>query len=330
MLASQKEAVWDFLSLAEDYLKDRQKRSLPTPSFDDAPLRFVDAQPASAPVAETQTASDTGASLSARAGAIFQRKDQASSRSAQVRPDASGRSSNSPARPSSPSSGGLTSGGQSAPPAALVIEPAPIAQLPNGVGIDPSLTLETLAGDSLEKIGAEASACRRCHLCDSRAHVCVGVGVSTPQVLVIGEGPNAEEDEASMPFVGESGALLDKMLSAIGLSRDKNVYLTNVVKCRPPLNREPAPEEQAACSAYLLRQVAVTRPRAILCVGRIPSQALLGTREPITRLRGRAFSFRGIPLFPAYHPNALLRDESLKRPAWEDLKRVRDYLNQNA
>jgi DNA polymerase len=315
MLASQKEAVWDFLSLAEDYLKDGQKRSLPKPGFDDSPLRFQETKASPGQPDTVPPEGEAGASLSVRAGAIFQKKDQAAHRAASERPS---------------SSAAPASRGANPQPAALVIEPAPIAQLPNGVGIDPLGSLEPMPGDSLEKIAAEIGACRRCHLCEARARATPGTGVPAPQVLVIGEGPNAEEDEAGLPFVGEAGALLDKMLSAIGLSRDKNVYLTTVVKCRPPLNREPAPEEQAACSAYLLRQVAIARPRCVLCVGRVPSQALLGTREPITRLRGRAFSFKGIPLFPTYHPSALLRDESLKRPAWEDLKRLRDYLNQNA
>ncbi len=144
--------------------------------------------------------------------------------------------------------------------------------------------------------------------------------------MVVGEGPGAEEDKQGMPFVGPAGQLLDKMLASIGLSREKNAFIANVVKCRPPMNRDPAPDEQAACAPYLSRQIAVLRPRYILSAGRISTQALLGVREPVTRLRGRFHDFRGIPLLATYHPSALLRDESLKRPAWEDLKLLRDRM----
>jgi DNA polymerase len=181
-------------------------------------------------------------------------------------------------------------------------------------------------GDSLEAIAAEVLACSRCRLADTRKKAVPGQGVDAPLVMVIGEGPGAEEDAQGRPFVGPAGKLLDKMLASVGLDRDRNCFIANVVKCRPPGNRDPEPDERAACGAYLRRQIALLRPKAILCVGRVAAQALLGTTETIGRLRGRWMRFENLPLLATYHPSALLRDESLKRPAWEDLKLLREFL----
>lgn len=180
--------------------------------------------------------------------------------------------------------------------------------------------------ESLEDIRAQAVRCLKCRLAASRTHAVFGQGVERPLVLVVGEGPGAEEDKSGKPFVGPAGQLLDKMLASIGLSRDSNVYIANIVKCRPPMNRDPAPDEQAACLPYLDRQLAVLRPKAILALGRIPSQALLKSRDGIGKLRGTVWDFQGLPLVPTYHPSALLREESLKRPAWEDLKLLKSVL----
>jgi uracil-DNA glycosylase len=144
--------------------------------------------------------------------------------------------------------------------------------------------------------------------------------------MVVGEGPGAEEDATGLPFVGPAGKLLDKMLSSIGLSRDTNCFIANVVKCRPPLNRDPQPDERDACMGYLRRQIALVRPVAILCVGRVAASALLGTEEGVGRLRGHWRELEGRPLLVTYHPSALLRDEALKRPAWEDLKLFRERI----
>ncbi len=182
--------------------------------------------------------------------------------------------------------------------------------------------------DSLEAIAAEVRSCSRCRLADTRKKAVPGQGVDAPLVMVIGEGPGAEEDTQGLPFVGPAGKLLDKMLSSVGLSRDSNCFIANVVKCRPPGNRDPAPDERAACGAYLRRQIALVRPKALLCVGRVAAQALLGTTETIGRLRGRWMRFENLPLIATYHPSALLRDESLKRPAWEDLKLLREFLSE--
>lgn len=180
--------------------------------------------------------------------------------------------------------------------------------------------------EALKTLEARARACVACALSAARKNVVFGQGVPAPAVLVVGEGPGAEEDNQGLPFVGASGKLLDKMLASIGLFRDENCYIANVVKCRPPNNREPAPDERAACMPFLREQIRLLKPKAILCAGRTAAQAVLGTTEGINRLRTRTHDLGGIPLVATYHPSALLRDESLKRPAWEDLKRLRDIV----
>lgn len=196
------------------------------------------------------------------------------------------------------------------------------ADLPAGAAV-----AKAPGDDSLEAIAAEAMRCQRCRLSAGRNRVVPGQGRKCPLVMVIGEGPGAEEDKFGLPFVGPAGQLLDKMLAAISLSRDANCFISNIVKCHPPMNRDPAPDEQAACMPYLDRQIAILRPRAFLAVGRIPAQALLATKDGIGKLRGRIHQFHGLPLVATYHPSALLRDESLKRPAWEDLKLLKSILD---
>jgi DNA polymerase len=182
-------------------------------------------------------------------------------------------------------------------------------------------------GDSLDRIAADVASCAACGLAQGRQRAVPGEGVEAPLVLVIGEGPGADEDREGRPFVGAAGQLLDRMLAAIKLSRGGNCFIANTVKCRPPRNRDPLPEETSACASFLTRQIKLLKPRAILCVGRIAVQTLLGTAEGIGRLRGRFFDYQGIPLLPTYHPSALLRDETLKKPAWEDLKLLREKLS---
>jgi DNA polymerase len=180
--------------------------------------------------------------------------------------------------------------------------------------------------ESIAEIASRIACCERCVLCQTRTNVVPGIGPERPLVMVIGEGPGADEDAKGEPFVGKAGQLLDKMLLAIGLSRKENCFIANVVKCRPPENRDPAPEEAAACAPFLEAQIAALKPRAILAVGRVAAQNLLKTTDGIGKLRGRVFDYGGIPLMPTYHPSALLRDENLKRPAWEDLKRFKTEL----
>ncbi len=181
--------------------------------------------------------------------------------------------------------------------------------------------------DSLSAIAADAARCIACRLSAGRTRSVPGEGAARPLVMVIGEGPGSEEDKTGKAFVGPAGQLLDKMLEAIKLSRNENCFIGNIVKCRPPMNRDPAPDEQSSCMPFLDRQLAILKPRAILAVGRIPAQALLGVKTGIGRIRGSVYDFRGIPLVVTYHPSALLRDETLKRPAWEDLKLLRAALD---
>ena len=149
----------------------------------------------------------------------------------------------------------------------------------------------------------------------------------SPDVMVIGEAPGGDEDVQGRPFVGKAGQYLDKWLSAIGLSRDTNCFIGNVIKCRPPANRDPQPDEIDACIPFLKRQIAIIKPKFILTVGRISSAVLSGQSAGIGRLRGRTYNFEGIPLIPTYHPSAVLRDPGLRAPVWEDLKRLKSELD---
>lgn len=199
---------------------------------------------------------------------------------------------------------------------------APAAPVPTAEAASPTPGL----GGELEALRERVLACKACGLAEGRQRAVFGQGVANPVVLIVGEGPGAEEDRQGLPFVGASGQLLDKMLASIGLSRETNCYIANIVKCRPPNNREPLPGERAACLPYLREQIRLLAPKAILCAGRTAAQTLLGTTEGINRLRTRTHELGGIPLIATFHPSALLRDDTLKRPAWEDLKRLRDLL----
>jgi DNA polymerase len=184
----------------------------------------------------------------------------------------------------------------------------------------------------IEQIAAEIRACENCPLSKTRTNAAPGEGCLTPLVMVIGEGPGAEEDAQGRPFVGRAGQLLDKMLASINLSRNINCFIANVVKCRPPNNRDPYPEETAACANFLERQIAFLNPKFILVAGRIAAQTLLKTTEPIGKIRGKMTELNvGSSVFPllvTYHPAALLRNEDLKRPAWEDLKLLRSKIDE--
>ena len=179
---------------------------------------------------------------------------------------------------------------------------------------------------SLDALREVALGCPRCRLAETRQHVVFGEGSATAEVLVVGEAPGAEEDRTGRPFVGRAGKLLDLLLAAAGFDR-ADVYICNVLKCRPPGNRDPRPEEVEACSPYLLRQVELIGPRAILAFGTFPAQTLLGSKESIGRLRGRVHDYYGVPLIPTYHPAALLRNAAWTRATWEDLQRLRLYAN---
>jgi uracil-DNA glycosylase family 4 len=178
---------------------------------------------------------------------------------------------------------------------------------------------------ALAAMAAVVAACRRCRLCEGRQKTVFGSGDPNADLMFIGEGPGAEEDRQGLPFVGRAGELLTRIVEAIGMTRDQ-VYIANIVKCRPPGNRDPQPDEVAACRSYLERQIALVRPRLLVALGRIAAQTLLGNDLPIGRMRGQWFEVLRVPLMVTYHPAALLRNPALKRPTWEDMQQVRDRL----
>ena len=174
---------------------------------------------------------------------------------------------------------------------------------------------------------ADVRDCEKCGLCRGRMNVVPGEGDPNADLMFIGEGPGAEEDRLGRPFVGRSGELLTKMIHAIGLERSE-VYICNVVKCRPPGNRNPAPEEAEACLPYLRGQVALVRPKVIALLGRVACQYTLRENISITRDHGRWFERKGVWMMPTFHPAALLRDPAKKREAWEDFQKLRDKLRE--
>ena len=164
--------------------------------------------------------------------------------------------------------------------------------------------------------------CQKCSLGAMRIKFVFGVGNPNAEIVLIGEAPGADEDAQGEPFVGRAGQLLNKILGAIKLKREE-VYICNILKCRPPNNREPQPEEVRQCEPYLWKQLELINPKIILCLGRISAQVLLKTTDSLTKLRENVHDYRGIPLLVTYHPAALLRNPNWKRPAWEDVQKLR-------
>ncbi len=199
----------------------------------------------------------------------------------------------------------------------VVHRPAPVvpahAELPRGI----------------EDLGRQAADCSRCGLAERRTKVVFGDGAGTAGLMLIGEGPGRYEDESGIPFVGKAGKLLDRIIAAVGCQRPE-LYITNIVKCRPPGNRDPRPEEVLACRPYLNRQVEALTPKLVVAVGRPSAQSLLRTELPLSRLRGRVHSLGGIPVVVTYHPAYLLRSPAQKAKAWEDWRRIRDLLSRIA
>ncbi len=190
---------------------------------------------------------------------------------------------------------------------------APLARIaPPPISLDVS---------SLEELRPIALECRRCPLADTRHNVVFGEGNPQARLMFIGEGPGYDEDMQGRPFVGKAGQLLNKMITAMQFSREE-VYIANVVKCRPPGNRVPTPDEAVACISYLKRQIELIRPEVIVLLGATAVNFLLGKREGIMRLRGKWLGYDGIPVMPTFHPAFLLRQESAKRDAWADLQQV--------
>jgi len=184
-----------------------------------------------------------------------------------------------------------------------------------------------------EGLRAAVKDCQVCKLCSTRTQTVFGVGHASAQLMIVGEGPGADEDARGEPFVGRAGKLLDEMLKAIGRSRADtesggSVFIANVVKCRPPGNRDPEADEVEACRPYLDRQIELVRPKLIVALGRVAAQRLLGSNEPLSRLRGPIHSYgpTQTPLFITYHPAYLLRSPREKAKSWEDLKKVWSFL----
>ncbi len=208
------------------------------------------------------------------------------------------------------------------PPMAEASAPEPEAALRAVAG---QAARSPRANDSLETIATEAARCNKCRLTQTRKRAVPGQGVPNPVVLVLGEAPGPDDDERGFPFSGAQGELLDRMLLAIGLSRATNCFLTTLVKCKPP-ERDASPDEQSACIPYLNRQLDILQPRAILALGRTAAQHLLATKEGMTKLRGKIWDSGGIPCIPTFSPANILKDENLKRSAWEDLKLLKSVL----
>lgn len=205
--------------------------------------------------------------------------------------------------------------------------PAPSPPIAGGLAARPSSDGVPAAWSSLAELGAFVQGCTRCRLAEGRQRVVFGDGDPDADLMFIGEGPGAEEDRRGLPFVGPAGGLLTKIIQAIGLEREQ-VYIANIVKCRPPRNRDPQPDEVAACRGYLEAQIDFVRPRVIVALGRVAAQTLLGNDLPLGRMRGQWYRVRGVDTRVTYHPAGLLRNASWKRPCWEDMQIVRDRLQE--
>jgi DNA polymerase len=189
----------------------------------------------------------------------------------------------------------------------------------------PPRAAEDTADDSLAAIRTDIGDCTRCKLHQSRTNIVFGEGNPTADLMFIGEGPGADEDATGRPFVGAAGQLLDRIIEAIGLTRDQ-VYIANVVKCRPPGNRAPERDEMATCEPFVFRQIAAINPKVIVLLGNTPVQSVLKLKGGITRLRGEFRDYQGIKVMPTFHPAYLLRDPARKRDVWEDMKKVKSEL----
>ena len=222
--------------------------------------------------------------------------------------------------------------------AARAVARRPAAEAPGPMAASPAaatavdLKAAGVAGLDWPALREAVAACQACRLCESRKQTVFGVGHPQAHWMIVGEAPGAQEDEQGEPFVGAAGQLLDAMLRALGLDRSAEgepaarVYIANTLKCRPPGNRNPQPDELHRCEPFLVRQIELVRPRIILAMGRFAVQALLRTSEPIGRLRGREHRYQGVPLVVTYHPAYLLRNLPDKARAWEDLCLAADVL----
>lgn len=210
-----------------------------------------------------------------------------------------------------------------APSVAVVAPPAV-----NSAAAAPAAAPAAPAPAGWRELQAAVAACRNCRLCETRTNTVFGVGPLGAPLMVVGEGPGADEDAQGEPFVGRAGKLLDEMLRAIGRSRRSDTFIANVVKCRPPGNREPAEDEAEACRTFLEQQLRLVKPKLIVALGRVAAQRLLVTDTPIGKMRGQTYQWGpdGTPLMVTYHPAYLLRSPADKAKSWEDLKRIHRFL----
>ena len=213
------------------------------------------------------------------------------------------------------------------------VEAAPSQEAPAGITVggsnDELFDTDIMRHGSLATIAKAVESCTRCPLFKTATRGVPGEGDPKARLVCVGEAPGANEDETGRPFVGQAGQLLTKILAAVDLTREE-VFITNVVKHRPPGNRNPAPNEIEACSPYLVRQLELIKPKVIVAFGTFAAQTLLNTKTPIGKLRGEVHRYHGIPLVVTYHPAALLRNPSWKRPTWEDVKLARRILDSSA
>ena len=207
----------------------------------------------------------------------------------------------------------------------------PIAEPPPGPGASAASTVREASApagsaSALEEIRATIGDCQRCKLAGGRKTIVFGQGNPEARLMFVGEGPGADEDEQGLAFVGKAGQLLTKIIEAIGLRRD-DVFIANVIKCRPPQNRNPEPDEILSCQPFLEQQIRAIRPTVLVGLGKFAAQWLLKTAEPISRIRGRLGEYEGIKVMPTWHPAYLLRNPGAKREVWEDMKVVRSLLD---
>jgi DNA polymerase len=181
--------------------------------------------------------------------------------------------------------------------------------------------------ESLDELESKICECQRCILGKSRIKFVFGVGYPKADIVLIGEAPGADEDAQGEPFVGRAGQLLNKILDSVGFKREE-VYICNILKCRPPGNRNPMPDEIEKCVPYLKFQIELIRPKLILCLGRFAAETLLKIKDPLNKMRGRVYSYNGIKTMVTFHPAALLRNPQWKRPTWEDIQQIRKFYDE--
>lgn len=208
------------------------------------------------------------------------------------------------------------------------IDAPPIPDAPGIIvpGPDQGLLAVPSPWRTLQEVAAEIASCRKCFLCEGRTRTVPGEGHPTAKLMFVGEGPGRTEDETGRPFVGRAGELLTQIIEAIELKRE-DVFIANVVKCRPPQNRKPLPDEMAACRAYLERQIELVQPKTLVALGATAAEAMLRVKGSLTDWRGRVHSYRHIPLVVTYHPAALLRNPNWKKPTWDDIRIARQLLD---